>query len=73
MPCTHETTGIGAKRPESAPNALKGQKLLAQGNALGIWQQHPLRPERAKALKPYPGKHKKHKKDTHRKHSATTA
>ena len=32
-----------------APHALKGQKLLAQGNALGI-QQAAIRPVRAKAL-----------------------
>ena len=32
-----------------APHALKGQKLLAQGSALGI-QQAAMRPVRAKAL-----------------------
>ena len=30
--------------------ALKGQKLLAQGNALGILMDIKVRPERAKAL-----------------------
>ena len=32
------------------PHALKGQKLLAQGNALGLWAL-AWRPVRAKALK----------------------
>ena len=31
-------------------HALKGQKLLAQGNALGIRMNIKVRPERAKAL-----------------------
>jgi hypothetical protein len=43
-----------AARPEGpkahSSNALKGQKLLAQGNALGI-RQSAMRPVRAKALK----------------------
>ena len=34
-----------------APHALKGQKLLAQGIALGFSWTHPCRPVRAKALK----------------------
>ena len=33
-----------------APHALKGQKLLAQGIALGTRQQLAMRPVRAKAL-----------------------
>ena len=32
------------------PHALKGQKLLAQGIALGLIQQQQNRPERAKAF-----------------------
>ena len=32
------------------PHALKGQKLLAQGIALGLIQQQQSRPERAKAF-----------------------
>ena len=32
-----------AARPESfAPHALKGQKLLAQGNALGNYERKPV-------------------------------
>ena len=34
-----------------APHALKGQKLLAQGSALGNYGRPPCRPVRAKALK----------------------
>ena len=33
------------------PHALKGQKLLAQGIALGNYGRPPCRPVRAKALK----------------------
>ena len=35
---------------DSQQHALKGQKLLAQGNALGLWAL-AWRPVRAKALK----------------------
>ena len=35
-----------------APHALKGQKLLAQGIALGFHGPQTRRPVRAKALKP---------------------
>ena len=43
--------GKGERRFKLAPYALKGQKLLAQGNALGIKSTQQKRPERAKALK----------------------
>ena len=36
-----------------APHALKGQKLLAQGIALGFCGSQTMRPVRAKALKNY--------------------
>ena len=36
----------------AAENALKGQKLLAQGSALGNVGKKQSRPERAKALSP---------------------
>ena len=36
---------------EITPYALKGQKLLAQGIALGNYERTPRRPVRAKALK----------------------
>ncbi len=36
---------------EAQPHALKGQKLLAQGIALGILWAQTCRPVRAKALK----------------------
>ncbi|EFB36061.1 hypothetical protein PREVCOP_04483 [Segatella copri DSM 18205] len=35
----------------SSPHALKGQKLLAQGNTLGFSKISAMRPVRAKALK----------------------
>jgi hypothetical protein len=35
---------------KASPHALKGQKLLAQGIALGLIQQQQSRPERAKAF-----------------------
>ena len=48
--CTVEITQHTPCMVEITQHALKGQKLLAQGNALGI-RQSAMRPVRAKALK----------------------
>ena len=49
-PCMVEITQHAPCMVEITQHALKGQKLLAQGNALGI-RQSAMRPVRAKALK----------------------
>ena len=48
--CMVEITQHAPCMVEITQHALKGQKLLAQGNALGI-RQSAMRPVRAKALK----------------------
>ena len=46
-----EGKGNVQKLSGKPPHALKGQKLLAQGIALGNYERTPRRPVRAKALK----------------------
>ena len=47
----HKPIIILLKFRKFAPHALKGQKLLAQGSALGFNGRYPRRPVRAKAFK----------------------